>query len=80
MAGQIVTVIIMQAFYKAAFRHCFGRPRFLGRNCEFNVTGSVHIGDNALIASGCKFIDHDHGDFTRRDDEHAGGRDCADCG
>lgn len=33
---------------------------FLGRSCEFNVQGSVKIGDDSLIASGCKLIDHDH--------------------
>jgi acetyltransferase-like isoleucine patch superfamily enzyme len=34
---------------------------FIGANCEFNVNVKVHIQDNSLIASGCKFIDHDHG-------------------
>lgn len=34
---------------------------FLGRGCEFNVRQRVQIGDDCLIASGCKFIDHDHG-------------------
>lgn len=39
----------------------FGDRVFVGRNCEFNITGSIRVGDDALIASGCKFIDHDHG-------------------
>ncbi|WP_231744109.1 acyltransferase [Stieleria neptunia] len=34
---------------------------FLGRFVEFNIRESISIGDDALIASGCKFIDHDHG-------------------
>lgn len=34
---------------------------FLGKNCEFNVRQRVQIGDDCLIASGCKFVDHDHG-------------------
>lgn len=34
---------------------------FIGRGCEFNVSRSLKIGDGSLIASGCKFIDHDHG-------------------
>ena len=33
---------------------------FLGRNCEFNVRLRVEIEKHCLIASGCKFIDHDH--------------------
>ena len=34
---------------------------FIGSYCEFNISKSITIGKNALIASGCKFIDHDHG-------------------
>lgn len=34
---------------------------FIGHSTEFNATVSVTIGDNCLIASGCRFIDHDHG-------------------
>jgi acetyltransferase-like isoleucine patch superfamily enzyme len=34
---------------------------FVGRGCEFNISRGVRIGRGALIASGCKFIDHDHG-------------------
>jgi acetyltransferase-like isoleucine patch superfamily enzyme len=34
---------------------------FLGRGVEFNARKLVSIGNDALIASGCKFIDHDHG-------------------
>jgi acetyltransferase-like isoleucine patch superfamily enzyme len=34
---------------------------FVGRATEFNICKSIRIGDYALIASGCKFIDHDHG-------------------
>jgi acetyltransferase-like isoleucine patch superfamily enzyme len=39
---------------------------FVGFGCEFNVRRRVEIGADCLIASGCKFIDHDHG-TTRRD-------------
>ncbi len=38
-----------------------GNRVFVGRNCEFNITKGIEIGDDCLIASGCKFIDHDHG-------------------
>ena len=34
---------------------------FIGFGCEFNVRRRVEIGSDCLIASGCKFIDHDHG-------------------
>ena len=37
---------------------------FIGACCEFNITNRVQIGADALIASGCKFIDHDHGTAT----------------
>jgi acetyltransferase-like isoleucine patch superfamily enzyme len=39
---------------------------FIGCGCEFNVRRRVEISSDCLIASGCKFIDHDHG-ATRRD-------------
>ena len=34
---------------------------FIGRGCEFNIRRKIEVGDDCLIASGCKFIDHDHG-------------------
>ncbi len=33
---------------------------FVGKGCEFNARKRVEIGKDCLIASGCKFIDHDH--------------------
>ena len=33
---------------------------FIGRGCEFNIRRGIEIGHDSLIASGCKFIDHDH--------------------
>jgi acetyltransferase-like isoleucine patch superfamily enzyme len=33
---------------------------FIGFGCEFNVRARVEIGADCLIASGSKFIDHDH--------------------
>ena len=38
-----------------------GNQVFIGNSCEFNISQGLEIGDNALIASGCRFIDHDHG-------------------
>lgn len=34
---------------------------FVGTNVEFNIRQSIQIKANCLIASGVKFIDHDHG-------------------
>ena len=39
---------------------------FIGLGCEFNIRKKIEVGANCLIASGCKFIDHDHG-TARRD-------------
>lgn len=38
-----------------------GDATFIGAGCEFNISGRIQIGKRAMIASGCKFIDHDHG-------------------
>jgi acetyltransferase-like isoleucine patch superfamily enzyme len=34
---------------------------FIGTGVEFNIKERVSIGKGTLIASGCRFIDHDHG-------------------
>lgn len=34
---------------------------FIGSNCEFNISKGIRIGRYSNVASGCKFIDHDHG-------------------
>ena len=38
-----------------------GNRVFIGRGVEFNIQGEIEIGDDCLIASGCIFVDHDHG-------------------
>lgn len=38
-----------------------GDSVFIGRGCEFNARKQIAVGTGALIASGCTFIDHDHG-------------------
>jgi len=38
-----------------------GDRAFIGRSCEINIRVGLRIGHDALIASGCKFIDHNHG-------------------
>jgi acetyltransferase-like isoleucine patch superfamily enzyme len=34
---------------------------FIGSFCEFNINCNIFVGSNVGIASGCRFIDHDHG-------------------
>ncbi len=34
---------------------------FIGQACEFNISLKIIINKQCNIASGCKFIDHDHG-------------------
>ncbi|MFL9481545.1 acyltransferase [Chitinophagaceae bacterium LWZ2-11] len=38
-----------------------GNNNFIGTGTEFNIKYGIEINDNCLIASGCRFIDHDHG-------------------
>ncbi|SRR6266404_4918306 len=45
---------------------------FVGRGCEFNIRKRITIGKGCAIASGCKFIDHDHGITGKRIDETPG--------
>ncbi|MEP2278765.1 acyltransferase [Maribacter sp.] len=33
---------------------------FIGSNCEFNITERIEIEKDSKIASGCRFIDHNH--------------------
>jgi acetyltransferase-like isoleucine patch superfamily enzyme len=34
---------------------------YLGSGCHFNIGKQIRIGSNCMIASGCSFIDNDHG-------------------
>jgi acetyltransferase-like isoleucine patch superfamily enzyme len=38
-----------------------GNGCFIGRNSEFNISIGIELGENCLIGSGTKFIDHNHG-------------------
>lgn len=37
-----------------------GENNFIGSYVEFNIVGNIQLCNNCLIASGCRFIDHDH--------------------
>jgi acetyltransferase-like isoleucine patch superfamily enzyme len=43
----------------------FADDVFIGTGCEFNICRGITVGRHSLIASGCKFIDHDHGFSVR---------------
>lgn len=49
-----------------------GAHVFIGRGCEFNIRRGISVGDHSAIASGCKFVDHDHGITGERIDETPG--------
>ena len=34
---------------------------FIGCGCEFNITSRITVGNDCLLGSGSRFIDHDHG-------------------
>ncbi len=38
-----------------------GQGTFIGAGCELNALSLIQIGECCLIASGTRFIDHDHG-------------------
>jgi len=38
-----------------------GSGTFIGSSTEFNIKYGIQISDDCLIASGCRFVDHDHG-------------------
>ncbi len=42
-----------------------GDKTFIGKDCEFNISSKITFGYYCAIASGCKFIDHNHGYDTR---------------
>lgn len=53
-------------------RIVIGDRCFIGANCEFNIRLGFRLGDDSSIASGCKFIDHDHGIGGKRIDASSG--------
>lgn len=48
-------------FWKPGPSICIGDRVFIGRNTEFNISTGISIADDCLIASGCTFVDGDHG-------------------
>lgn len=50
---------------------------FIGRGVEFNIRLHLVVGNDALIASGAKFIDHDHGTAPDQLIRHQEGKSAA---
>jgi acetyltransferase-like isoleucine patch superfamily enzyme len=59
-------------FWQPGFAIHIGDKCFIGRGTEFNITKRIIIGHRCAIASGCKFVDHDHGIIGERIDEQPG--------
>lgn len=51
----------VDGIYEEDLAIVIGDRVFCGQGVEFNVKELVTVGDDCLIASGCRFIDHDHG-------------------
>lgn len=49
------------SYWKKGQSIVVGERVFIGNHCEFNISKSIQIGNDTNIASGCKFIDHNHG-------------------
>lgn len=47
--------------YKDGPNILIGNNVFVGENIEFNIRMRIQIGEDCLLGSNCKFIDHDHG-------------------
>jgi len=56
-----MTTFKFDSIWKKGLSIRIGNNVYLGSFCEFNISKDIEIGDNSLIASGCKFIDHNHG-------------------
>ena len=50
--------------YRRGASIVIGNDCFIGRGVEFNIREGIRVGDGSFIASGCRFVDHDHG-FSR---------------
>jgi acetyltransferase-like isoleucine patch superfamily enzyme len=52
-----------------------GAHVFIGRDCLFDLSGAVEIGDGTMLAPSCRIIDHNHGtaageEIWRQECEH----------
>jgi acetyltransferase-like isoleucine patch superfamily enzyme len=54
-----------EGFFTEGYAIEIGDKTFIGQNCEFNISEKITFGYYCAIASGCKFIDHNHGFESR---------------
>jgi acetyltransferase-like isoleucine patch superfamily enzyme len=54
-----------EGFYSDGFAIEIGDKTFIGQNCTFNIAEKITFGYYCAIASGCQFIDHNHGFESR---------------
>jgi acetyltransferase-like isoleucine patch superfamily enzyme len=54
-----------EGFYSDGFAIEIGDKTFIGQNCAFNIAEKITFGYYCAIASGCQFIDHNHGFESR---------------
>ena len=59
------TYFKFDGIYRSGPSLVFGDHVFIGAGCEFNIRAGIRVGSYSLIASGCRFVDHDHGFSTR---------------
>jgi acetyltransferase-like isoleucine patch superfamily enzyme len=65
-------VLTFDGLWQPGFAIQFGDGCFIGRRAEFNIRKGIIVGHRCAIASGCKFVDHDHGITGERIDEQPG--------
>jgi acetyltransferase-like isoleucine patch superfamily enzyme len=65
-------VLKFDGLWQPGFAIQIGDGCFIGRGVEFNISKGITIGHRCAIASGCKFVDHDHGITGERIDEQPG--------
>ena len=44
-----------------SFSICIGDNVLVGNHTEFNISNTLSIGKDCLIAAECRFVDHNHG-------------------
>ena len=54
-------VLKFDGFFQNGQAIIIGSDVFIGTVTEFNIKYGITLGNHCLIASGCRFIDHDHG-------------------
>lgn len=54
-------ILNFDSIYQHGPNIIIGNSNFIGNGVECNIQARLTIGNNCLIASGVKFIDHDHG-------------------